>query len=874
MKKGFLVSTLFILFICIFAFSGVLRFEHADVVYPEGYEETAKLVGKIFENVRQQVIDLIGNDPGRITIILQDKGAVSNGFTNPILHKTIVLYTWPPESWLNFELPLEDWYTYLIIHEFTHMVHLTYQDWFTKLVSIVLGVPYLPQMYGPFGEGTTVFAESSFSKNSGRLNNPYVSDGLYYYAIQNFPSFAYKELMPVDDFRGGQLYYNFTAGFYKYLVDTYGLEKMKKYIELTSTILPDPEVGAKYRDSFEKVFGKSFDELYTDWIRSLMKLNYVEGKLIYKVPNAKIYKIDVTKEGLAVYSDEFGPATSYISTVNPRLVYIDKEGKVQSSRTVIAFDIKYDKDKTYILTKAENFGNYENQVWEIDSNKLIGNGNISAFAVYNGNYYFAKYDSKHMRTKITGDGFEEELYKYVTYMDAKDGKLALLTSDYKIIVYDLSSKNKIIIEDDGMKGPYLRFWNNGLLFTRVDGKYVNPYYYDLAEGKLYKLGENMLVYDFVVNGEDIYYVSYIPYSLSTGTGVYKTKVAKTESDLLKYKYNYDFADKKFEYGSEREFRLHKMFEPLTWIPMYEYDVETDNHRGYMIFTFGNIENDTFLILTPVFDVKLTDTSFDLSYSQYASWITMKDTYELFMSYYYPSNDYNLTGMLRLGGFSLSPITNLYGYLTFRFKTKNIGLLDSVFSLFTSNVPEIYSNNVGFGMLLTSYIFGMPYKAEVFMLLSNEKFEELINWNKIYSNAYAFGYLGLALTNNITLEGQGAIKVDSLDLASYDISFANTLFTDNAFLFGNALYIRNSGITTGFANPTVSNGENSILTPGLYGHLFVETYAQGMKFYPSFGIFVPFSELLKETGTPEYLYYIGINTSPHGLPQIIFGGTTN
>lgn len=864
MNRSFLIWVFLLLIFSSNLFSGVLHFEHADVVYPEGYEENAKLVGKIFENIRQQVIDLIGNDPGRITIVLEDKGTISNGYTMPLFHRTITLYMWPPESWIAFELPLEDWYTYLIIHEFTHMVHLTYQDIFTKIFSILTGFPYLPQLYGPFVEGTTVFAESSFSKNSGRLNNPYVSDGLYYYSIQNFPSFTYKELMPWDDYRGGQLYYNYTAGFYKYLVDTYGIEKVKKYIELTSTIIPDFEVGTKYKDVFEKVFGKPFDELYTDWIRSLMKLNYTEGSLVYKAPNSKIYKLDLVDGKLAVYLNEYGPATSYIGTVNPRLIVIDKKGKIQSSKNLIAVDIKYVDKTTYVLTKAESFGNYENQIWDISSGKLLATGKISAFAIDKGKLYTARYDTRKMQTTIRAEGFDITLDKYVAYMDAKDGKLAILTSDYQIIVYDTLSKERIVIDDDAMKGPYLRFWNNGLIFTRVDGKYVNPYYYDLLESKLYKLGEDMLVYDFYIDGEDIYYVSYIPYSLNTGTGVYKVKVSKDSAELVKREFKFEFTEKQFKYGSELTFRLQKMMQPLTWIPMYEYGYETDAevHRAYMIFTFGNVENDSFLILTPIFDLRMSEYDYSVDYSQYIAWYTSKDFYETFASYFYPTNDYNLSGVFRLGGFTLSPITDLYGYLTFSFKTQNIGLIDSLFSLFTVNVPTVLKNNVGLGALITSYAFGFPYKAQLFMLLSNDKIEDLFNSNNLLSNLYGYGYLGLALTNDVTFEGRLATKLSSIDKTSYDMSLASTLFTDNAFLFGNLLYVRNSGITVGVMNPSTEG----LLSAGIYTHFFVETYVQGLKVYPSVGMFVPFSEMTKPVDeNQQYIFYIGLNSSPHGFP---------
>ncbi len=859
MRKHILI--LLSVFVFTISLGGVLHFEHADIIFPEGYEENAKLVGKIFENIRQQVIDLIGNDPGRVTFILQDKGAISNGYTNPLLHKTIVLYLWPPESWFQFSLPLEDWYTYLIIHEFTHMVHLTYQDLFSKIISILTGIPYLPQMNGQFVEGTTVFAESSFSKTSGRLNNPFYADGMYYYSVPNFPSFTYKEIMPVDDFRGGLLYYNFTAGFYKYLVDMYGLDKMKKYLELTSAFLPDLEIGSKYKDVFEKVFGKTFDELYTDWIRSVAKINYNEGELIYRLPNTQIYKIDKTDKGIQILTDKFGPATSYIGTTNSELIELDQSGKEISKQTLFAMDLKIDSDTKYALIKSETMGTYENQVWDLSANRIIAKGNISAFAIADKKLYLANYDSRTMKTKIVGDDFELTLDKYVSYMDGRDTKLALLLSDYSILIVDTKTKETFEINDDAMKGPYIRFWKDGILFTRVDGKYVNPYYYDLSKRKLYRLGENMLVYDFCVINDFIYYVSYIPYTVNTGMGIYKIKYSQSEAELKVYKYDFNFADVKFEYGSEISFRINKFMQPLTWIPMYEHNETDDIHRGYMIFTFGNIENDTFVVLTPIFDLKITDSSFNLSYSQYISAIQSKDSYELFVSYYYPTNDYNLTGAFRFGTLKLTPNTNMYGYLTFSFKSEYSYIFDTYFNLFaTFNVPSVYSKNIGFGLLVTSNLLSLPYKAQAFLLLSSRTYEELFSYEKLLSNLYAFSYFGIALNLDTTFESQATVRLEDIQTVSYDVSLAYTLFKDSSFIFGNLIYIRNSGITIGISNPVALSNES---IHGLYTHFFIETYVSGLKLYPVAGIFSPFTEILSEE--PLYLIYFGLNSSPHGLP---------
>ncbi|KAF2957821.1 hypothetical protein AS159_05300 [Thermotoga sp. Ku-13t] len=192
----------------------------ADVVYLEGHFENAVLTGNIFETIRSKVIELIGNDPERITIVLKDRGTISNCYTMPFFHKTIVIYLWPPESWIYFRLPLENWYAYVLIHEFSHMFHLTYQDEIGKTVTKLTGIPLYPQPFSDLMEGVTLFNESSFSASSGRLNNPFFSDGLFYYSLSNFPSPGYRKIAPDDDYRNGLLYYNFTAGFYSYLVET------------------------------------------------------------------------------------------------------------------------------------------------------------------------------------------------------------------------------------------------------------------------------------------------------------------------------------------------------------------------------------------------------------------------------------------------------------------------------------------------------------------------------------------------------------------------------------------------------------------------------------------------------------------------------
>ena len=48
--------------------------KHARVFYKPGYEKVAIYTAEIFEAYRDKVINLVGNDPGKINLVLVDFG--------------------------------------------------------------------------------------------------------------------------------------------------------------------------------------------------------------------------------------------------------------------------------------------------------------------------------------------------------------------------------------------------------------------------------------------------------------------------------------------------------------------------------------------------------------------------------------------------------------------------------------------------------------------------------------------------------------------------------------------------------------------------------------------------------------------------------
>ncbi|MCD6552070.1 hypothetical protein [Thermotoga sp.] len=815
------------------AFAGVLHFEHADIVYPEGYYENAVLVGNIFETIRPKVIELVGNDPGRITIVLKDKGTVSNGHTMPFFHRAIVIYPWPPESWLHFQLPLEDWYTYVLIHEFSHMCHLTYQDDLGKTITKLTGIPFYPQLFSGLIEGVTLFNESSFSSSSGRLNNPFYSDGLFYYSLSNFPSSGYREIVPEDDYRDGLLYYNFTGGFYKYLVKTYGLEKVKELFRESSRIGGD--------DAYKKVFGKSFDEIYTDWILSLTGLSYDQGNLVYKAENTRLYKLDLFEDGLVVLSEEYGPFTSYTGMKKKALKFIDLEGKETREIPVEnVIDVKYDNGKIYTLCKERFFERYENILWNVTEGKIIKRGSISAFAIHEGKIYMASYDTKSMKSKIEGPGFEYVFDGFIRYMDASEDYIALLTLDNKIVVLDRRTKREVSkIDTPTMKGPYVRFWKNGVTFVQVEGDNTMPCYYDLKEKRLYSLAEKTLLSDFLVADDTLYYISYVPYGRTGGMGVYKKSLRIKPLKIERENHRFTERRANFTDSDEFSFRLKKFLKPVLHVPLYV------PHNFSMLFGFSSVENNVQLFLAP------TVNSED-GFSQYAGFSVVKDSFTAYGSYLYPQGMYSLGLSTRIGSFLLSPSSGLEFVLGLSFDSigSNIpNLLDSI--------PTPKSKNVGAGLELRTYVFNFPASLKTFLTFSAENIGQLFTLDSLYS----FNELKIALGRESNLSVRFNLQLADLDTFNYDISLAQTLFEDRAELFDGLVLVKNTGNTIGITSLELSGDAQEI--NALYDHIFVETYTKGFKFYLTAGAFLNLSSL----SSPQPAgFYVGVSTSPNGFPS--------
>ncbi|MFW6119427.1 MAG: hypothetical protein ACOC80_00775 [Petrotogales bacterium] len=502
MKQVFII--LVFLSICgsTFFSSGILRFPNADVYYDDGYKTIAIRAGNVFEEIRPLAIELVGNDPGRINIVVKDIGTVTNGYAVPQYHKTIAIYTWPPDSYMATRLNTVSWFRQVIIHEFTHIVHISYISGVNRfLTNLFTGSELLsPQYFAPFGESTTLLAESTLHFAEGRLNNPVWSRGMYLSSIKGnyFPDLAYALAVSDKDYRGGFLYYNYPAGFYKYLIEKYGLSKLKEFHSIVAKM--PPVLGIVIASN--RIFGKNINSLYNDWNKNLSEkfpLDQTPFKEVFTTNNGNITDLWSDKKLYFSYVT-MGNVSSWDDRHKIEITSINNEGVPSTEvKGILPIRAKNDKDVLVIMQNDIEDNEYTRVLWKKDSKgwKELFRGNITAFEINSGDVYVAIYDQiKEKTTILINNSFLLETKFHVKDIEvSKNGKIALLVDDERrpgSIALIKSGALELILDDQFFKSSSIEWFNNRIIFTAAyNDNFMDVYAFEPETGNLYQQSEGM-----------------------------------------------------------------------------------------------------------------------------------------------------------------------------------------------------------------------------------------------------------------------------------------------------------------------------------------------------------------------------------------------
>ncbi len=154
-----------------------LETEHFYIHYQGGYQELAWETAKIAERVHPVITDRFGHEPVTKThVILEDVTDLPGGMASLNFYNVITLHTVPPVGYAQLtgmDSTMTDWLEVLIVHEYTHIVHMDMARGIYGAMRRLFG--HVPGLSTPNAaqslaliEGYATYEEALFSNGRGQ----------------------------------------------------------------------------------------------------------------------------------------------------------------------------------------------------------------------------------------------------------------------------------------------------------------------------------------------------------------------------------------------------------------------------------------------------------------------------------------------------------------------------------------------------------------------------------------------------------------------------------------------------------------------------------------------------------------------------------
>ncbi|MEO0092293.1 MAG: DPP IV N-terminal domain-containing protein [candidate division WOR-3 bacterium] len=261
-------------------------------------EELSRQIAWYCENAYRSLSPFMRWIPkGKTNVVIADVFDYVSGWATPFPNNLIFLSpTFPKDMRVNYN----DWLKHLIIHEYTHILHMDMVFGFPRFLRKILGRIVLPNVTMPlcFHEGFSVFNETEFT-GQGRCQSTY-------HRMQLRTAVLEKNLFFVDkcvtyelaQFPGAETPYLYGGEFYAYLAKRYCKDKLVDYSKRHSSGLP---LFINYRS--KQVFGRSIYSLWRDWHKDIINEYQTEIESIRQRPLTNSTRL--TNEGFYLNSPIF-----------------------------------------------------------------------------------------------------------------------------------------------------------------------------------------------------------------------------------------------------------------------------------------------------------------------------------------------------------------------------------------------------------------------------------------------------------------------------------------------------------------------------------------------------------------------------------------
>ncbi|MDE0963972.1 MAG: hypothetical protein OSB73_12635, partial [Candidatus Latescibacteria bacterium] len=349
----------------------VVETEHFRILYHQGLEGAAARTAQIAEAAYDPITKLYGYHPDdRVRIVLKDYDDYANGAAF-FYHDTIEIWTTALDH--DFDLRgTSDWLRNVITHEFTHIISLgtarkgsqrvpaLYLQYFgyqreENRPDILIGYPDAIASYPIMStvvpmwlaEGAAQYMAEGAHQDRWDANRDMVLRAQVL-AGEQLP-FDQMGIFGKHGF-GNEYVYDHGYGLVRYIAETYGEQKIAELYRAASAWRSLEIDGA-----FDKVLGKSVDEVYDEWVAS-MRAGY----------EAQVKGLGELNEGELVSDLGFSNLRPQLSPDGKKLAYLSTRKRQYGPHMLVVRDLETEEDEVVAFPVAASTVD-----WSADGQKLL-----------------------------------------------------------------------------------------------------------------------------------------------------------------------------------------------------------------------------------------------------------------------------------------------------------------------------------------------------------------------------------------------------------------------------------------------------------------------------------------------------------------------
>jgi len=266
---------------------------HFNIHFHDKEKALAIKTAAVAEHAHRRLSKFFNWRPTRPTeLVLTDRYDFSNGWATPLPRNTMTIIVSPPDD-IGVLDDYEDWLDLLIVHEYTHVLHLDKALGFSYMMRSIFGRLFglFPNVYQPtWGvEGIATYLETDTEKGIGRGQSSSFR-ALMRMEVDSGVKSIRQVNQPMVSWPAGTTSYLYGVYFYQYIAEHYGEERIQRWTTFYSSRFFPYFINSNSKETFNKKnmtamwdeFSKDLEAKFLPEIEAIKAKGVIEGENLSK----------------------------------------------------------------------------------------------------------------------------------------------------------------------------------------------------------------------------------------------------------------------------------------------------------------------------------------------------------------------------------------------------------------------------------------------------------------------------------------------------------------------------------------------------------------------------------------------------------------